>query len=230
MLMPGEKHAVAVHESGHALVAALAEGRPRRQGHGPAGGPGARCHRTAAVRRTTPLQRELSEGLARGPARRPGRRAARARRGVVGRVQRPRRATDLATRMVREFGMSEAARPDRVPRGRLGVPRRRWRPHVQPPVRRGHPGGDRQGSRRAAPRHAEERAVALLKDHRSELDALVNVLLEMETFYGAEVYRLAGLSLQQSCTALAGAAHHQRPGARRPRSRPHRETSGADTE
>jgi cell division protease FtsH len=41
-------------------------------------------------------------------------------------------------------------------------------------------------------REAEERAVKLLKDHRDVLDSLVNVLLEMETVDGAEVYRLAG--------------------------------------
>jgi cell division protease FtsH len=41
-------------------------------------------------------------------------------------------------------------------------------------------------------RQAEQRAVALLSDHRGELDALVNALLEMETIDGSEVYRLAG--------------------------------------
>jgi cell division protease FtsH len=40
-------------------------------------------------------------------------------------------------------------------------------------------------------RQAEARAVALLTDNRSKLDALTNLLLEMETVDGAEVYRLA---------------------------------------
>jgi cell division protease FtsH len=41
-------------------------------------------------------------------------------------------------------------------------------------------------------RQAEQRAVALLSDHRTELDALTNLLLEVETVNGSEVYRLAG--------------------------------------
>ena len=39
-------------------------------------------------------------------------------------------------------------------------------------------------------REAESRAVGLLKDHRSELDALVSLLLERETVDGSDVYRL----------------------------------------
>jgi cell division protease FtsH len=42
-------------------------------------------------------------------------------------------------------------------------------------------------------REAEKRAVALLTDHRSVLDALTDLLLESETVNGSEVYRLAGL-------------------------------------
>jgi len=41
-------------------------------------------------------------------------------------------------------------------------------------------------------REAEERAVNLLKEHRSVLDSLVSELLEMETVDGSTVYRLAG--------------------------------------
>jgi cell division protease FtsH len=41
-------------------------------------------------------------------------------------------------------------------------------------------------------RQAEERAVDLLKTHRPELDALVDLLLEKETVDGRDVYRLAG--------------------------------------
>ena len=48
-LLPDEKHAVAVHESGHSLVAALClPRRPGRQGHHPARRPGPRRHRAAA--------------------------------------------------------------------------------------------------------------------------------------------------------------------------------------
>ena len=41
-------------------------------------------------------------------------------------------------------------------------------------------------------REAEERAVNLLSTHRTELDGLVNLLLEKETVDGSDVYRLAG--------------------------------------
>jgi cell division protease FtsH len=41
-------------------------------------------------------------------------------------------------------------------------------------------------------RQAEERAVELLKTHRPELDALVELLLVRETVDGSDVYRLAG--------------------------------------
>ena len=41
-------------------------------------------------------------------------------------------------------------------------------------------------------REAEERAIALLKGHRPELDSLVELLLEMETVDGTQVYRNAG--------------------------------------
>jgi cell division protease FtsH len=48
-LLPDEKRAVAVHESGHALVAALSPtADPVGTGHDPAGGPFARRDRTAA--------------------------------------------------------------------------------------------------------------------------------------------------------------------------------------
>ena len=47
-LLPGEKHAVAVHESGHSLVAAsLPPRRPGGQGHHPARGPGSGPDRAA---------------------------------------------------------------------------------------------------------------------------------------------------------------------------------------
>ena len=80
---------VAVHESGHALVAALSGRRPGGEGDDPARRPGARRDRAAARRRTSPVPRELPQGLARSPARRAGGRAARARRGVVRGRERP---------------------------------------------------------------------------------------------------------------------------------------------
>ena len=65
-------------------------------------------------------------------------------------------------------------------------------------------------------REAEKRAIELLKAHRAELDALVSLLLEMETVDGSDVYRLAGLP-DRVVHRPAGAA---RPRWRRARPRP----------
>ena len=113
--------------------------RPGGQGDDPARGPDARRDRAAAAGRAAHVQRGLPARLARGPARRPGRRAGGDRPGIhrgrqrPGRGDRPGHQDGQGVRPVRD------ARPDRVPRGRVGVPRRRRSRHVQPPVRRGAP-------------------------------------------------------------------------------------------
>ena len=153
VLLPEEKHAVAVHESGHALVAALSEhADPVAKVTILPGGPDARRDRAAAAGRAAHVRRGLPARLADGPARRPGGGAGGARAGVdrggqrPGRGDRPGHQDGAGVRPVRDAG------PGRVPGGRVGVPGQ-WRAgHVQPPVRRGDPGGDRQGGRQAAPR------------------------------------------------------------------------------
>jgi cell division protease FtsH len=99
-------------------------------------------------------------------------------------------ATDLATKMVREFGLSAALGPVGYPEGGsvfLGgggpVSSRPFAEATQATI-------DGEVSRLL--RQAEERAIELLKDHRPQLDALVSELLEMETVDGTTVYRLAG--------------------------------------
>ena len=111
--MPEEKHAVAVHESGHALVAALlAQRRPGREGHDPARGPGAR--RDRADSRPTNVTSIRESYLKDSLAVRLGGRAAEllvlgeASSGAASDLA---GATELATRMVREYGMSDRARP-----------------------------------------------------------------------------------------------------------------------
>ena len=90
VLLPEEKHAVAVHESGHALVAALSEhADPVAKVTILPAGPGARRHRAAPAGRAAPVRRGLPARLARRPPRRPGRRAGRARPGLDRRGQRP---------------------------------------------------------------------------------------------------------------------------------------------
>jgi cell division protease FtsH len=100
-------------------------------------------------------------------------------------------ATDLAVKMVREFGLSRKLGPVGYPEGGSvflgggGAPMssRPFAEATQAEI-------DTEVSRLL--REAEERAVNLLKDHRSVLDALVSELLDMETVGGSEVYRLAG--------------------------------------
>ena len=126
VLLPEEKYAVAVHESGHALVAALSEHADpvAKVTILPAG-------QTLGVTEQLPLvERHMYGGglpvrLARGAARRPVRRAGGARPGIhrgrqrPGRGDRPGRQDGQGVRPVPD------ARPDRVPRRRFGVPRRR---------------------------------------------------------------------------------------------------------
>ena len=156
VLLPEEKHAVAVHESGHALVAALSEHADpvAKVTILPAG-------QTLGVTEQLPLVERHMYGedyLLDSLAVRLGGRAAELvviGQGSTGAANDLAGATDLAIKMVREFGLSAEAGPDRVPRRRVGVPRRRRARHVQPPVRRGHPGGNRpRGLRAAAPGRA----------------------------------------------------------------------------
>ena len=100
-------------------------------------------------------------------------------------------ATDLATKMVREFGLSPTLGPIGYPEGGSvflggGGPAMSSRPFAEAT----QAAIDSEVSRLL--REAEQRAVELLRDHRGELDALVSLLLEKETVDGADVYRLAG--------------------------------------
>jgi cell division protease FtsH len=97
-------------------------------------------------------------------------------------------ATDLATRMVREFGLSDALGP-------VGYGT------DSPQYLGGGPQGDRpysEDTQRVIDtevarllREAEERAVALLRGHRDSLDALTSALLEQETVTGDVVRAIA---------------------------------------
>ena len=93
--------------------------------------------------------------------------------------------------MVREFGLSPTLGPVGYPEGGSvflggdgrGISSRPFAEGTQAEI-------DREVSRLL--REAEERAIDLLKEHRAELDALVNELLEKETVDGSDVYRLTG--------------------------------------
>ena len=99
-------------------------------------------------------------------------------------------ATDLAVKMVREFGMSAVLGPVGYPDGGSvflgGAPGMSSRPFAEATQ------AEIDGEVSKLLRKAEEHAVELLRAHRLELDALVDLLLVKETVDGSDVYRLAG--------------------------------------
>jgi cell division protease FtsH len=189
-LLPDEKRAVAVHESGHALVAAISE-------HGdpvakvtilPAG-------QALGVTEQLPIdERHLyTEGYLKDSlAIRMGGRVAEqlvfgqtstgASNDLAG-------ATDLATRMVREFGMSPALGPVGFASGSpmyLGTEEVRSRPYAEATQRV----VDQEVAKLL--REAEGRATAMLTAHREALDRLTELLLERETVDGTDVDDVLG--------------------------------------
>ncbi len=212
VLLPDEKYAVAVHESGHALVAALSE-------HGdqvakvtilPAG------QALGATEQLPVDERHLhSEGYLKDSlAIRMGGRAAElivlgetstgASNDLAG-------ATALATRMVREFGMSAKLGPVGFGTGNpvyLGGEEIRDRPYAEATQRV----IDQEVARLL--REAENRATSVLTDHHVELDRLTELLLERETIDGADLDQILGRS--PGSPLPAGATTHPATGRRAP--------------
>jgi cell division protease FtsH len=193
VLLPEEKHAVAVHESGHALVAALSEHADpvAKVTILPAGQALGVTEQLPLVERHMYGEDYLHDSL----AVRLGGRAAELvvlGQGSTGAANDLAGATDLATKMVREFGLSETLGPVGYPEGGSvflgsggpGMSSRPFAEATQAEI-------DREVAKLL--REAEKRAIELLQGHRSVLDALTNLLLEDETVDGSEVYRLAGL-------------------------------------
>ncbi len=192
VLLPEEKHAVAVHESGHAMVAALSEHADpvAKVTILPAG-------QTLGVTEQLPLVERHMYGedyLLDSLAVRLGGRAAELvviGQGSTGASNDLAGATDLAIKMVREFGLSKTLGPIGYPEGGSvflgggggGLSSRPFAEATQAEI-------DKEVS--ALLRDAENRAIALLKANREELDSLVSLLLEVETVDGSDVYRLAG--------------------------------------
>jgi cell division protease FtsH len=190
VLLPEEKHAVAVHESGHALVATLSEHADpvAKVTILPAG-------QALGVTEQLPIdERHLHSAgyLKDSLAIRMGGRAAEqivlgetstgAADDLIG-------ATDLATRMVREFGMSAALGPVGYAPGSptyLGGEEITSRPYAEATQRV----IDEEVAELL--REAEQRATAVLTDHRHELDRLTELLLERETIDGIDVAEIFG--------------------------------------
>jgi cell division protease FtsH len=192
VLLPEEKHAVAVHESGHALVAALSEHADpvAKVTILPAGQALGVTEQLPLVERHMYGEDYLYDSL----AVRLGGRAAELvvlGQGSTGAGNDLAGATDLATKMVREFGMSPVLGPVGYPEGGSvflggGGPGMSSRPYAEATQ------AAIDGEVSKLLRQAEERAVNLLTTHRGELESLVALLLERETVDGSDVYRLAG--------------------------------------
>jgi cell division protease FtsH len=201
-LLPDEKRAVAVHEGGHALVAVLSEhadpvAKVTILPSGMALGvteqlpvderhlyPQSYLLDSLAVR----LGGRASELLVLGEA------SSGASNDLAG-------ATELATRMIRDFGMS----PRLGPIG-FSSPTPNY---VSSADGRGRPYAE--GTQQVIDeeverllREAEERATGLLTEHRPALDRVVELLLERETIDGSEVERAVTATGRQPARAGTG--------------------------
>jgi len=192
VLLPEEKHSVAVHEAGHAIVAALSDHADpvAKVTILPAG-------QALGVTQQLPLiERHLySEDYLRDTlAVRLGGRAAELvelGQGSTGAGNDLSTATDIATKMVREYGLSATIGPVGYPQGGSvflggggsGFSSRPFAESTQAAI-------DSEVARLL--REAEQTAVELIRAHKDMLDRLVELLLEHETVDGYEVYRIVG--------------------------------------
>jgi cell division protease FtsH len=194
VLLPDEKHAVAVHEAGHALVAAYSDHADpvAKVTILPAG-------QALGVTQQLPLyERHLygQDYLTDSLAVRLGGRAAELvelGQGSTGAANDLASATELATKMVREFGLSDKLGPIGYPEGGSvflgdgagggGFSSRPFAEATQANI-------DAEVARLL--REAENTAVSLIRAHTHELDQVVALLLEKETVDGADVYAIVG--------------------------------------
>ena len=191
VLLPEERHAVAVHESGHALVAA----------HCPHADPVHKVTilptgRALGVTQQLPeherhlySEQFLYDTLA---VMLGGRAAERVvfDQGSTGAANDLSGATDLAVKMVTDYGLSPKLGPVSYERSGpmfLGpetmVDSRRYSDETQRAI-------DLEVSRILL--EAEERAIALVSQHREQLDVMVERLLHDETIDGDVVYEIVG--------------------------------------
>src|SRR4029077_6208484 len=189
LLLPEEKHSVAVHESGHALVAVLSE-------HADPVAKVTILPRGAALGVTEQLPESerhlyprsyLTDSLA---VRLGGRAAEIIVLGEpsTGAADDLAGATDLATRMVREWGFSAEVGP--IGYGPEGPSRDNpfaGRPYAEETQR----AIDREVARLL--REAEARATTLLREHLEMLDRVIVLLLDRETINGSDLAEIAGV-------------------------------------
>ena len=197
-LLPDEKRSVSVHEAGHALIAALSQ-------HGdpvakvtilPAGQALGVTEQLPVDDRRLYSEDYLKDSLA---IRMGGRAAEQVVFGQAstGAANDLAGATELATRMVREYGMSPALGPigfataDPTYLGGQEFSRRPYAEATQRVI-------DEEVGKLL--REAEERGLAILIDHREALDRLTDLLLDQETIDGSDVERILDSSLPISVT------------------------------
>src|SRR5690349_17075497 len=199
-LLPEEKYAVAVHEAGHALVAALSE-------HADPVAKVTILSRGAALGVTEQLptfERHLypESHLTTSLAVRLGGRAAEIvvlAEPSTGSASDLAGATQLATHMVREWGFSAEVGP--ISYGPEGPSRDNpfaGRPYAEETQR----SIDQEVARLL--REAEDTATKLLRGHREILDRVIGLLLERETIDGADLEAIVG---------TPGSADHEPAGA-----------------
>jgi len=189
-LLPDEKHAVAVHEAGHALVAVYSDHADpvAKVTILPAGMALGVTEQLPEAERHLYKESYLYDSL----AIRMGGRAAEVLalgESSTGAANDLAGATQLATRMVRDWGMSPKLGPVGFSSdgpNYLGIEDARPRTYAEQTQRL----IDEEVSRLL--REAEERATGLLDSHRDVLDHVVQSLLERETIDGEDVYAMAG--------------------------------------
>ena len=199
-LSDDEKEAIAYHEAGHAVCAAvLPTADPlHKVTILPSGMALGVTQQLPAEERHIYRQDYLEDSLvvAHGW---PHRRGARVRRGLDRRQQRPRRRHRARPQDGPRVGHERPGRPDGVGLAGPGVPRRG--PHAHPRLlRRDRPGHRRRG--RADPPGAQETLPHRARpSNRHGLDLVARALLEHETIDGAEVSRLLELARAGSTSA-----------------------------
>ena len=189
-LLPEEKHSVAVHESGHTLVAVLSDHADpvAKVTILPSGMALGVTEQLPEAERHLYQESYLYDSL----ATRLGGRAAELivlGEASTGAANDLAGATQLATRMVRDWGMSPRLGPVGFTSdgaNYLGVEDPRSRAYAEQTQRV----IDEEVSRLL--REAEQRATDVLSNHRDALNRLTQLLLEKETVDGSEVYALVG--------------------------------------
>jgi cell division protease FtsH len=202
-LLPSEKYAVAVHEGGHALVAALSEHADpvAKVTILPAGQALGVTEQLPEAERHLYPESYLYDSLNVRLGGRAGELLV-LHEASTGAANDLAGATELATHMVRDWGMSKRLGPVGFSTdgpNYLGGPdgRRPYAEATQQVV-------DEEVSRLL--REAEDRALALLTANRSALDQLVQLLLEKEVIDGSQVYDLIGRSRSPSQDGAAALA------------------------